>query len=181
MPLNPKETLEHRDLFEYYYSLPPESRSYAAVAEHFANKEIEGRKVTESRIQSWAKKFHWSAMVHARDSNVADAIDEQMTLSIADQKAALVEKNQKVINEWFKQKMENADEMVATLANIPPRDMLKFMQFQYELLEKQSPTDNNAKEDKGPDFSKFTPDELRGIVKTVTAGSTDRTSKTKPS
>src|SRR5690348_806719 len=130
MNLQTGETLEHRELFDYYYLLPPKGRSYAKVAEHFAGKEINGLPVTESRVKRWAGQFHWPDMIRERDAAISEKVDEQIVESVANQKSELLAKNSDLINRWFREKLGDVEKATQTIQKIPARDILGFMKFQ---------------------------------------------------
>lgn len=160
------ETFEHRQLFDYYYLLDPDKRSYKAVAEHFAGKKIGDLEITEARVKRWAGQFQWADMLRHRDEEVSAKMEEHLIDSIANAKAELITKNASLIFEWFKTKMGSIEKAQETIEKIPARDILGFMKFHADLLA-ETPADNGKEnKDKSADaFKQLTADELRRLAK----------------
>lgn len=166
MNLQVGESLEHRELFDYYYLLPAQERSYAKVAEKFAGREINKLPVTESRVKRWAGQFHWPDMVKERDAKISEKVDEQIIEKVADKKAELLAKTSDLINRWFAQKLGEVEKAAQTIDRIPAKDILGFMKFQNELVETSpDPTDAKKENDGIPALRELTPDELRRLAK----------------
>ena len=72
------ETLNHREAFDYYYSLGV-SRSINQVAVKF-NK-------SERTIHNWAKAFNWQKRIEQRDIEIANRLEEKTNEIIVDEKA----------------------------------------------------------------------------------------------
>lgn len=160
------ETFEHRQLFDYYYLLEPDKRTYKAVAEHYAGKKIGGLVVTEARVKRWAGQFKWADMARYRDEEVSRKVEEQITGTLADAKAELLTKNATLIWTWFKEKMGSVEKAQETIERIPARDILGFMKFQADLLA-ESPTGNEQDKNKPANnaIQQLTTDELRRLAK----------------
>lgn len=167
MQLHTGETLEHRELFEYYYCLPAQERSYKAVSEHFADRKIANIPVTEARVKRWAGQFHWADMIRARDEEIARRVEESVVGQIADAKTELIAKTNKLIETWFKEKMSDIASAQLTVANIPARDMLAFMKFALEMQENDSKDpakDASQEQSKIAALSELSADELRRLI-----------------
>lgn len=73
-----KETLNHKEAFEYYYSLGSE-RSYYLVATKF--------KCVKSTIYNWSKAFNWLKRIEQRDMENAKKIQAKTDKTIVNTKA----------------------------------------------------------------------------------------------
>ncbi len=73
-----KETLQHKEAFEYYYSLGGE-RSYNAVSIKY--------KKCKATIANWAKAFNWQQRIEQRDMANAKKIEQKTDETIVNAKA----------------------------------------------------------------------------------------------
>lgn len=73
-----RETLRHREAFEYYYSLG-EKRSYPQVASKFA--------VSVTSVKKWAKAFNWQERVEQRDIENARKLEKKTNEAVVETKA----------------------------------------------------------------------------------------------
>jgi len=73
-----KETLQHQDAFELYYSLGAE-RSYEKVATEFG--------VSKGTIANWGKAFNWPDRIKLRDIEIAKGLKEKTVEAIITEKA----------------------------------------------------------------------------------------------
>lgn len=73
-----KETLRHKEAFEYYYSLG-ENRSYQKVADHFHT--------SKKTVYTWSINFGWQERVQQRDMEIARQIEKKTTTAVVDEKA----------------------------------------------------------------------------------------------
>lgn len=72
------ETLEMREMFEYYYALGPE-RSYRKVSEKFNR--------SETSIKRYAKSFNWTTRVEQRDLANAEELERRTNETVVNSKA----------------------------------------------------------------------------------------------
>lgn len=63
-----RETIRHREAFEYYWSMGAD-RTLTAVAEKFG--------VSETAAKGWSVAFEWRDKVNLRDNKVADVISNK--------------------------------------------------------------------------------------------------------
>lgn len=63
-----KETLKHKEAFEFYYTLGKE-RSLKAVAEKFG--------VSDQAAKNWSKNFNWQYRVEQRDIELARKLQQK--------------------------------------------------------------------------------------------------------
>lgn len=73
-----KETLRHREAFEYYYGLG-QSRSLVAVASHFG--------VSERTVARWSKNFAWQERIEQRDIENAKHLEKKTNELVVNEKA----------------------------------------------------------------------------------------------
>ncbi len=73
-----KETLRHKDAFEYYYSLGS-GRNYYATATKF--------KVSKSAIGKWGQAFHWQERVEQRDIEIGRELPTKTNETVLNTKA----------------------------------------------------------------------------------------------
>ena len=73
-----KETLRHREAFEYYYGLG-NKRSYPKVASKFT--------VSRTSIKKWSKAFNWLERIELRDINNAKKLEDKTDESVVNSKA----------------------------------------------------------------------------------------------
>jgi len=73
-----KETLRHREAFEYYYSLG-EKRSYPKVASKFT--------VSRTSIKKWAKAFNWQTRIEQRDIENSKTLAKKTNKAVVNSKA----------------------------------------------------------------------------------------------
>jgi hypothetical protein len=75
-----QETLQHRDAFNYYYSLGS-GRSANEVGKKFG--------VTGNSVYNWALSFDWERRIRERDKELGDKLDAQSKASILEQRAKI--------------------------------------------------------------------------------------------
>lgn len=73
-----KETIKHKDAFEFFLSLG-DKRSQKAVANKL--------KVSVQTINKWSKKFGWPLRVSQREIDIVKIVEKKCNKSIADAKA----------------------------------------------------------------------------------------------
>ncbi|WP_455920510.1 hypothetical protein [Priestia megaterium] len=73
-----KETLKHKEAFEYYYSLG-EKRTYQKVADQFDT--------SKTTVYKWSTNFGWIERVAQRDIDVAKKLEKKTNNTVADEKA----------------------------------------------------------------------------------------------
>ena len=73
-----KETLRHREAFEYYYSLG-DKRSYPKVASKFT--------VSRTSIKKWAKAFNWQTRIEQRDIENSKTLAKKTNKAVVNSKA----------------------------------------------------------------------------------------------
>lgn len=73
-----KETLKHKEAFEFYYSLGS-VRSYQKVAEEY--------KVTLKSVAQWSKSFNWQERIAQRDIEIGQQLKEKTMDTIINEKA----------------------------------------------------------------------------------------------
>jgi len=67
-----KETLKHREVFEFYYSIG-DKRNLSSVAVQY--------KFSERSIAKWSKLFNWQERIEQRDIEIGKEL-EKKTLAI---------------------------------------------------------------------------------------------------
>jgi predicted DNA-binding protein YlxM (UPF0122 family) len=72
-----KETLHHKEAFEFYYSLG-EKRSYTEVARKFT--------VSRTSVAKWSKAFNWQKRVQLRDVENAKKLEAKTDKKVVDEK-----------------------------------------------------------------------------------------------
>lgn len=91
-----KETLRHRQAFEYYYSLD-ENRGLRKVAQKF--------NVTLTAVANWSRAFNWQERLEQRDIENAKKLEAEVNKAIVSSKAdyrALIKKVVKEFEERLK-------------------------------------------------------------------------------
>lgn len=88
-----KETLKHKEAFEYYYGLG-DQRSYPAVARKFT--------VSVTSIKKWAKAFNWQERVEQRDIENARRLEEKTNETVVATKATYRKIIKAAIGRWVK-------------------------------------------------------------------------------
>jgi len=73
-----KETLRHKEAFEFYYVLG-DSRSYMQVAQQF--------NVSKTSVAKWAKAFNWQERIEQRDIENSHRLAEKTDSIIVNEKA----------------------------------------------------------------------------------------------
>ena len=73
-----KETLKHKEAFEFYYSLG-DVRSYQKVAEEYG--------VTLKAVAQWSKSFNWQERIAQRDIEIGQQLKEKTMDTIINEKA----------------------------------------------------------------------------------------------
>ena len=73
-----KETLRHKEAFEYYYSLG-DKRNSSSVAVQY--------KVSERSIFKWSKNFNWQERIEQRDIEVSRGLEDKTNETIINIKA----------------------------------------------------------------------------------------------
>ena len=73
-----KETLRHKEAFEYYYSLGTE-RSFKLVESKF--------KVSNMSVARWSKEFNWQVRIGQRDIENGKKIEAKVDKAIVNSKA----------------------------------------------------------------------------------------------
>jgi hypothetical protein len=73
-----KETLRHKEAFEYYYSLG-DKRSYPQVSDKFT--------VSQTSIKKWASNFSWQERIIQRDIEIAKSLEKKTNRTIVNEKA----------------------------------------------------------------------------------------------
>jgi len=92
-----KETLRHKEAFEYYYSLG-DNRSYPKVALKFT--------VSKTSIKKWAKNFNWQERIELRDINNGKELEKKVDKAIVNSKADYRALIKKVVKK-FEQKLKD--------------------------------------------------------------------------
>ena len=72
------ETLQHKEAFEYYYSLG-EARSLQQVAKRFT--------VSETSARKWSAAFNWQERVVQRDIEISKGLEKKTNTTILNEKA----------------------------------------------------------------------------------------------
>jgi len=67
-----KETLKHREIFEFYYSIG-DKRSITEVARKFT--------VSRASVSKWSRVFNWQKRIEQRDIEIGKEL-EKKTLAI---------------------------------------------------------------------------------------------------
>lgn len=88
-----KESLRHREAFEFYYSLG-EARSMQKVADHF--------NLAKSTVHTWSKKFNWTERIEQRDFEIGRKLEEKTNDTILDEKAKLLAITKKLRTDFAK-------------------------------------------------------------------------------
>ena len=91
-----KETLKHKEAFEYYYSLG-EKRSLKLVARRYS--------VSEMTVARWSDSFNWQERVEQRDIENAEKLEAEVNKAVVSSKAdyrALIKKVVKEFEERLK-------------------------------------------------------------------------------
>jgi len=73
-----KETLRHKEAFEYYYILG-DKRSYPQVASKFT--------VSRTSIKKWSKAFNWQERVEQRDIEIGKELEAKTNETVLNTKA----------------------------------------------------------------------------------------------
>jgi hypothetical protein len=73
-----KETLRHKEAFEYYYILG-DKRSYPQVASKFT--------VSRTSIKKWSKAFNWQERVEQRDIEIGKGLEAKTNENVVNTKA----------------------------------------------------------------------------------------------
>jgi len=73
-----KETLRHKDAFEYYYSLG-ENRGLRKVVQKF--------NITLTAVANWSKAFHWQERVEQRDIEIGRELPAKTNETVLNTKA----------------------------------------------------------------------------------------------
>lgn len=91
-----KETLRHKQAFEYYYSLG-ENRGLRKVAQKF--------NVTLTAVANWSRAFNWQERIEQRDIENAKKLEAEINKAVVSSKAdyrALIKKVVKEFEERLK-------------------------------------------------------------------------------
>lgn len=72
------ETLQHKEAFEYYYSLG-DSRSFKLVESKF--------KVSNMSVARWSKAFNWQERITQRDIEISKGLEKKTNTTILNEKA----------------------------------------------------------------------------------------------
>lgn len=72
------ETLQHREAFEYYYSLG-ENRGYREVAQKFD--------ISLTAIGKWGKAFNWQERTVQRDIDISRGLEKKTNTTVLNEKA----------------------------------------------------------------------------------------------
>lgn len=73
-----KETLQHKEAFEYYYSLG-ENRGYREVAQKF--------NTSLTTLAKWGKAFNWQERVTQRDIEISKQLEKKTNTTVLNEKA----------------------------------------------------------------------------------------------
>lgn len=73
-----KETLQHKEAFEYYYSLG-ENRGYREVAQKF--------NTSLTTLAKWGKTFNWQERVTQRDIEISKQLEKKTNTTVLNEKA----------------------------------------------------------------------------------------------
>lgn len=73
-----KETLKHREAFEFYYGLG-ETRSYQKVADHYG--------ISKTSVYKWAQEFNWNDRVTQRDIEISKKLEKKTNTTVINEKA----------------------------------------------------------------------------------------------
>ena len=73
-----KETLRHKEAFEYYYVLE-EKRNLIKVAQKYS--------VSSAAVNKWSKAFNWQARIEKRDIGNAKKLEAKVDKAIVNSKA----------------------------------------------------------------------------------------------
>ena len=88
-----KETLRHKQAFEYYYSLG-DNRSMAQVGRKYS--------VTKGSVEKWGKSFQWQDRIAERDEIVANAIAKHATDETIKERKQILETTQMIMADFAK-------------------------------------------------------------------------------
>ena len=91
-----KETLRHKQAFEYYYSLE-EKRGLRKVAQEYD--------VCRSAVGKWSKAFNWQERVEQRDIEIAKKLEAEVNKAVVSSKADYRALIKKVVKE-FEERLE---------------------------------------------------------------------------
>ena len=83
-----KETLRHKETFEYYYSLG-DKRSLAQAGQKFG--------ITKQAVEIWSRSFNWQSRVEQRDIENAKKLAEKTDRIIVNTKADYREEIKKAL------------------------------------------------------------------------------------
>jgi hypothetical protein len=72
-----KETLQHKEAFEYYYTLG-DKRSYTQVGQKFD--------VSKNSVYQWAKAFNWQQRAEQRDIELSRQLEKKTNANILNTK-----------------------------------------------------------------------------------------------
>jgi len=135
------ETLQHKEAFEYYYSLG-DKRNLASVAIQF--------KFSERSLFKWSKEFDWQERIIQRDINIGKSLEKKTNITVLNEKA----KHLKIISEAIIRMRPVNIETVKDYETIVKLELLL-------LGEATEKADNEIT----MDFSHLTPDQIRELIK----------------
>lgn len=136
-----QETLQHKEAFEYYYSLGTQ-RNLIAVHVWF--------KCGKRTVEIWSKAFNWQERVIQRDIELSKGLEKKTNTTILNEKANY----RRIIKETIGKMEEISINNTKDLETLVKLDLL----LMGEATEKNE-TDNKI------DFSHLTTDQIRELIK----------------
>jgi hypothetical protein len=127
-----KETLRHKEAFEYYYVLG-EKRSYPQVAHKFT--------VSDRSIKKWGKAFNWQERIEQRDIEISRGLEIKTNETVISIKAAFKAEIKvqlsifkTMLNKLIEKFKENKEKKENEIIEIKKIDDLKIVTDCYEKL-----------------------------------------------
>jgi hypothetical protein len=135
------ETLQHKEAFEYYYSLG-ENRGYREVVQKF--------NISLTSIAKWGKAFNWQERILQRDIEIGKALVVKTNTTVLDEKAN------------YRRIIKDAISSMGTVKAESAKDLEILVKLDLLLMgEATEKTDTDIK----MDLSHLTTEEIRELIK----------------
>ena len=142
-----KETLRHKEAFNYYYSLGNE-RKLSSVAIQF--------KVSERSVFKWSTEFNWQGRVQERDAKISDKLDKATEKEVFLTKQDWRELIRKTVD-IYREKLKTKQIVINS-----PRDLETLAKLDLTMI--GEPTDIFRYEEVDKNLEKLSPEELRKLA-----------------
>ena len=149
-----KETLRHKEAFEYYYSLD-KGRNLSSVAVQF--------KVSERSVAKWSKNFNWQTRLEQRDIENGKRLEKKTDKNVVNSKADYRELIRQTV-EIYKQRLIDGKIIINR-----PQDLETLVKLDLNLMGEASEiTDDKSVHELVEEFRKvLSPEDVKKYIKQI--------------